>query len=124
MAVLSLVEVDGWKRAHKHAQKNTEKEHQGNGKVFGFGRQGRIKAASHYYSLAVQAASLKIDEQTRTKHVVFLAALSGPLHLPYPTASNVCRLFFRFRTRFSFALPCVSISAGFSLGLGHWDERR
>jgi len=51
---LSLVGVDRWKQAHKHAQETCKKNSRRRGQGFCFGHQGRIKAASHY-SLAVQA---------------------------------------------------------------------
>jgi len=88
---------------NKQRTENTQKELQGKGRFSFLGHQGRTMAASHYYSLAVQASS-KIDEQTRKKTRRFSGRIFWAIHFPHPIASNVCPSSFLFFFPRSFAL--------------------
>lgn len=115
---LSLVEVDRWKQAHKHAQKTHKKNTRGRRGLF-------LMSGKSYgsFSLLLPRRPGLVEDRREDKQKTrrFSGRTFWTIHLPHPTEANVCRfcfIFFFFPVYFPFALLSWINSGRGALGQG------
>jgi len=109
---LSLVEVDRWKQAHKHAQKTHKKNTRGRGGLFLISG----KSYGSFSLLLPRRPGLVEDRREDKKTRRFSGRTFWTIHLPHPTEANVCRFCFIFF--FFLFISLLLSSAGLTLGVG------